>query len=264
MPWTPDFRLTQTPRKEVHLLRRNVDDWQAQCSEALDELLDLARLQNTFPRLGRKRDEKFPILGAKFDIGIERSGSSLFGIVGRGAHMTVYVRSASGLKFWIPQRNPKKATYGGMLDNAVAGGVALGEMPFECLVREAEEEAGMADETVRGGAHAAGMVTYLNVSDEKAGGELGLMNPVLLYVYDLEVGEDVVFKPVDGDVHAFHLMTLEQVMEEMRLSTFKPGSALVMLDFLVRHGIVTAENEKDYVEIVSRLHRRLPFPTTRH
>jgi len=42
---------------------------------------------------------------------------------------------------------------------------------------------------------------------------------------------------------------------------FKPNCALVVLEFLVRHGILTAENEPDYVEIVARLHRRLEFPT---
>jgi len=202
-----------------------------------------------------------PILGARFDVAIERSASSLFGIIGRGAHMNVYVRSPSGLKIWVPQRGLQKATYGGMLDNCVAGGVAAEEMPFDCIVREAEEEAGLDDRVVREQAKPVGTVGYFNVSDEKAGGEVGLMNPGLLYCYDLEVGEDAVFKVVDDDVHAFHLMTMEEAMESMREGRWKPASALVMLDFFVRHGIVTAENENDYAEIVSRLRRRLPFPT---
>ncbi len=47
----------------------------------------------------------------------------------------------------------------------------------------------------------------------------------------------------------------------MALGEFKPNCALVLLDFFVRHGIVTAENEPDYIDIVSRLHRRVEFPT---
>lgn len=262
LPWTADFQLRSPTRKEVHLLRGDGENWQVGCNQAIDGLLDLARAKHIFPRLGRKRDEQFPIVGARFDIGIERSASSLFGIIGQGAHMQVYTRTASGLKFWIPQRNPNKSTYPGMLDNTVAGGVAAGEMPFECLVREAAEEAAMPEEVVRRDARAAGTVTWFNISDERAGGELGLMNPGVLYVYDLEVGEDVMFKPVDDDVYAFHLMDTQEVMAAMARSEFKPVCALVMIDFFIRHGIMTAENEPDYVEIVSRLHRKLPFPTS--
>ncbi|OBT98268.2 hypothetical protein VE01_03139 [Pseudogymnoascus verrucosus] len=262
MPWTPDFRLVTTPHKEVHLIKQDREDWQEACVKAIDDLLDLAREKKTFPGLGKKRDEQFPIVGASFDIGIERSASSLFGIVGRGAHMTVYTRTSSGMKFWIPRRNAKKSTWPNMLDNTVAGGVARGEMPFECLVREAGEEAALSEELVRRDTVAAGAVTWFNISDEKAGGELGLMNPGVLYVYDLEVGEHVTFKPVDNDVQSFHLLGVDEVKEAMRNGEFKPSCATVMIDFFVRHGFITAENEKDYTEIVSRLHRKLPFKTS--
>lgn len=42
---------------------------------------------------------------------------------------------------------------------------------------------------------------------------------------------------------------------------FKPNCAMVLLDFFVRHAILTPDNEADYAEIVSRLHRKLPFQT---
>ncbi|KAK4658392.1 hypothetical protein QC762_101430 [Podospora pseudocomata] len=263
MPWTPSFRLIPES-KQVHLLKYpGRKDWQTACNEAIDELLDLTRAKKVFPRLGKKRDEKFPIVGAKFDIGIERSAMSLFGIIGQGAHMTVYTRTSLGeMKFWIPRRNANKSTYPDMLDQAVAGGVAQGETPFECIVREAGEETALDEEVVRGDVVAAGTVTWFNVSDEKAGGEVGLMNPGVLYVYDLEVGQEVVFKPVDDDIQAFHLMSVDEVRDAMRSGEFKPSCAAVMMDFFVRHGFITAENEVDYVEIVSRLHRKLPFRTS--
>jgi len=262
MPWTSNFRIDHTPRKEIHLLKPDErDDWHAACGKAIDELLDLARARNAFPLLGKKRNEQFPILGAKFDIGIERSAMSLFGIVGRGAHMTVYTRTPDGMKFWIPRRNANKSTWPNMLDQAVAGGVARGEMPFECIVREAAEEAALSEELVRQNAVAAGAVTWFNISDERAGGERGLMNPGVLYVYDLEVGPDIVFKPVDNDIQSFHLMGVGEVKDAMRNGEFKPSCATVMMDFFIRHGFITADNEEDYVEIISRLHRKLPFGT---
>jgi 8-oxo-dGTP pyrophosphatase MutT (NUDIX family) len=263
MPWTPNFRVVRSPRKEVHLLKPQgaADDWQQACSAAIDELLDAARALNAFPRLGKKRNEQFPIVGARFDVGIERSAMSLFGIVGRGAHLTVYTRTSEGVKFWIPRRNANKSTYPNMLDQAVAGGVARGESPLDCIVREADEEAALSPDLVRRDIVSAGTVTWFNISDDRAGGEPGLMNPGVLYVYDLEVSNDVVFRPVDNDIQSFHLMGVDEVKAAIGNGDFKPSCAAVMLDFFVRHGFITAENEKDYVELVSRLHRKLPFRT---
>jgi 8-oxo-dGTP pyrophosphatase MutT (NUDIX family) len=261
MPWTSNFRVIRKPIKEVHLIQPEGPNWQEKCTQIIEQQVELAREKGVFPALGKTRHEIFPIVGANFSVGIDRSAFSMLGSIGRGVHMTVYTRTESGLKFWIPQRNFKKA-YGGLLDNTVAGGMALGEKPLECLVREAEEEAGMSEELIRENARAVGTVTWMSVSDERARGQAGLINPGVLYVYDLEVGPEVVFKVVDDDVYAFHLMGTEEVKRAMLEGRFKPASASVLVDFFVRHGIVTAEEEEDYTEIVSRLHRKLPLPTS--
>lgn len=262
MPWTSGFRLSKSPRKSIHLLKpKDTDNWQESCGEAIQQLINLARERHVFPRLGKKTQEQFPIIGASFDIGIERPAFSLFGIVGRGAHMTVFVRSERGMQFWVPRRGATKSTYPNMLDQAVAGGVARGETPLECIAREANEEAGLSAEIVRERAVSAGTVSWFNVSDERAGGEPGLMNPGILNVYDLEVGGDVVFKPAEEDIESYSLMEADEVKEALRRGEFKPSCAMVMLDFFIRHGIITAENERDYDEIAQRLHRRLPLKT---
>ncbi|CAN8104876.1 unnamed protein product [Discula destructiva] len=260
MPWTASFHVSKSQPKKIQLLKPDDSgEWQSTCAEAIQELVDQAREQRVFPRLGKKTTEQFPILGARFDIGIERSAFSLFGIIGRGAHMTVYTRTTAGFNFWIARRSATKSTYPNMLDQAVAGGVARGETPLECIAREASEEAGMSLEVVRNKAVAAGTVSWFNVSDEKAGGEVGLMNPGILYVYDLQVGDGADFKPVEEDIEKFTLMGLDDVLAALRRGEFKPSCAMVMLDFLIRHGMVIAESEPDYGEIVSRLHRKLPF-----
>jgi hypothetical protein len=66
--------------------------------------------------------------------------------------------------------------------------------------------------------------------------------------------------PRDGEVEGFELMGVEEVRVGLAEGRFKPNSSLVLVDFLVRHGVLTPENESDYVEIVGRLHRRLEFP----
>lgn len=61
-------------------------------------------------------------------------------------------------------------------------------MLFECIVCEVGEEVVLDEEVVRRDVVVVGMVMWFNVFDEKVGGEVGLMNLGVLYVYDLEVG----------------------------------------------------------------------------
>ena len=43
----------------------------------------------------------------------------------------------------------------------------------------------------------------------------------------------------------------------MRRGEFNPNCALLVLDFFIRHGILTPENEADFDEVKSRLPRPL-------
>ena len=105
-------------------------------------------------------------------------------------------------------------------------------------------------------------MTYIGLSSEANGGKEQLIATDIVYVYDLEVGPDVKPVPKDGEVKEFYLMTVDEVKDALANNEFKTNSAVVMVDFFIRHGIITAENEPDYVEIITRRHRRLPFPTT--
>ncbi|KAK3174479.1 hypothetical protein OEA41_001725 [Lepraria neglecta] len=212
------------------------------------------------------RNELYPIYGhndpSEKTISMERAGSALFGINSYGVHMTVYLNTTEGMKIWVPRRTKNKQTYGGYLDNTVAGGLCTGEQPFECMIRECAEEASLPEHLVRSNAKPCGTVSYIHIRDERAGGETGLVQPECQHVYDMEVGADVIPKPCDNEVEDFYLLTVKQVQEALAEGQFKPNCALVLLDFFVRHGILKGENEPDYIEIVSRLHRKMPFPTS--
>jgi hypothetical protein len=73
------------------------------------------------------RDELYPVYGPGNELlfSVERSASTLLGVVTYGVHMTGFVRddgASFGMKIWVPRRAKNKQTYGGMLDNTVAGG----------------------------------------------------------------------------------------------------------------------------------------------
>ena len=258
MNWTSDWRIDRED-KTVTLLGGS----QSELDTAIAKQADLERRRGHFKVVAGWRDELYAAYdsGRRLLLNMERSASSLFGIVTYGIHMTGYVKEADEIKIWVPQRAKNKSTYPSMLDNTVAGGISSGEDPFESTIREAQEEAGLPEAIIRKGARACGTVTYFHIRDERAGGETGLFQPECQYVYDLEVPSGVIPKPEDDEVEQFHLMSVEEVREALGEGKFKPNCAAVMIDFFIRHGILRHDNEKDYIEIVSRLHRRLEFPT---
>ena len=256
MPWTADFEINHSGSRNVTLLAKDT----ASANAALKRVLDDARAKGSFAVLRGWRNELYPILGHDYALQMERSGCALFGILTFGVHMTGFVQTEKDMKIWIPRRSRTKSTYRGMLDNMVAGGISVGEQPFESLIREAAEEASLEEELIRNGARACGTVSYFLERDERAGGEIGLCQPEIQYVYDIRLPESVVPKPSDDEVEEFYLMSIEEVQQALFRNEFKPNCAVVMLDFFVRHGIVTPENEPRYLELVSRMHRTLPFP----
>ena len=262
MPWTKEW-LVETERKRVtFMFERRTDSKAKDCSKTMADFLSRVRDQKSFRVLEGWRHELYPIygLGRELLLSMERSATPLFGVVTYGVHMTAFVGEGHDMKIWAPKRAKTKQTYPGMMDNTVAGGLSTGEKPFDCLIREAQEEASLPEDVVRS-AKPCGTLTYFHVRDARAGGETGLCQPECQYLYDLELSPDTVPTPGDNEAVDFQLLRVEEVQQAMAAGQFKPNCALVLLEFFVRHGILTAENEPDYIEIVARLHRRLEFPT---
>lgn len=262
MPWTKDWIVDKERHRVTLMFERTTDSAEKDCSKTIAEFLQGLREQKTFRVLDGWRSELYPVYGPKRRLlfSMERSAAALLGVVTYGVHMTAFVREDNTVKIWAPRRAETKQTYPGMMDNTVAGGLSTGEQPFNCLIREAEEEASLPKDIARH-AKACGTLTYFHVRDARAGGETGLCQPECQYLYDLELSPDIVPRPGDDEAVDFQLLSVEDVKKAMAAGKFKPNCAIVLLEFFVRHGIVTAENEPDYIEIVSRLHRRLEFPT---
>ncbi|KAK7926968.1 thiamine pyrophosphokinase-related protein [Apiospora marii] len=242
-------------------------------SAAVAAVMQRWREQKTFALLSGWRDELWPVYATSDPkspevlYSIERAAAGLLGVMRYGVHMTGYVRPEGGddndntnLKIWVPRRAVDKSTYPSMLDNTVAGGLMTGEDPFECMVREADEEATLPEALMREKCQLTGTVSYIYITDERAGGEKGLIYPETQWVYDIELPADVVPAPKDGEVAEFYLWTVAEVQEALARGEFKPNCALILIDFFVRKGILTKENETHYDEIVRRLHREVPFP----
>lgn len=178
---------------------------------ALSRLIERAILDDTFKIIHRQHSEPYPIVGANYPVSLERYAAPLFGIISRGAHLTAYTNTPEGLKIWVPRRSPHIFTYPNCLDTTVAGGVTAGEGPFECIVREAAEEASLDEGLVRETTKAVGCISYVSHKDAPGGSEKGLISPELIYVFDLELPADVICKQNDEEVKEFYLMDVEEV-----------------------------------------------------
>jgi 8-oxo-dGTP pyrophosphatase MutT (NUDIX family) len=195
---------------------------------------------------------------------LERSAAQLFGVVTYGVHMTAYCidpsrSSLDAYQIWVPRRSKTKQTYPGMLDNTVAGGLGANEDQHNCLVREAEEEASLPEE-ITAQAKLVGTVSYFHISDGRSGSGTGLLQPECQFVYDLDLTDkNVVLKPGDSEVEHFELMPARELWAKLLAREFKPNSALVLIEFFIRHGICPVAVDSTYGETVARLHRRLEF-----
>jgi len=185
---------------------------------------------------GRREDARFLV---------DRACAPYFGIRAFGQHINGFVRTGDGLRMWIARRSADRRVYPNRLDNMVAGGLPWGIALRDNIRKECAEEAGMpaalADHAI-----SVGAITYCRAS--KRG-----LKPDVMYCYDLELPEDFEPRCQDGEVAGFELVALDRVAEIVRdTNDFKLNCNLVIIDFLVRHGVLTPEHP-DYLEIVQRL-----------
>ncbi|KAI1641786.1 NUDIX hydrolase domain-like protein [Daldinia loculata] len=263
MPWTSHFQVNHsTPRTVSVLDSSNGKDTASAVNAAFSELINICIEQNLFHILDGKHSEPFAIVSAKYPVHMERFAAALFGITSRGAYITAYTKTPEGeIKLWIGRRAAHLYTSPGMLDGTVAGGIKAGSSPLETIIHEADEEASLPEKLVRERVRSVGVLTYITATGPDFPGEKGLVIPDIIYVHDLELPSDVVPKPNDDEVETFYSMTVEEVQRGLLNGEFKPDSAAVLINFFIRHGVITADNEKDFVELSMRLHRRLPFRT---
>jgi 8-oxo-dGTP pyrophosphatase MutT (NUDIX family) len=190
------------------------------------------------------RNEWFPIVrrfGAPPLMRLERAAVPVFGAHAYGVHMNGFVRDGGRLKLWIGKRAADRPIEPGKLDHLVAGGIPLGMGVKECLAKECEEEASIPA-ALAARAMPAGAIRYRMEHQ-------GWLRNDTMFVYDLELPAD--FKPVnsDGEIASFKLMELDEVEEILAAGeAFKFNVALVLIDFLIRHGHI-APDYPDYSDL---------------
>lgn len=218
-------------------------------SAALAPLVDeLAAEQRIHAPLG----EYYPVTAGNRDRALcrlDRSAAAFFGIRAFGQHLNGYVRDGDRLLMWLGRRARDRLIFPGRLDNLVAGGLPHGIGLMDNLVKECQEEAGMPEALARR-ARPVGSVTYNAVSRRG-------LKPDVLYCYDLELAADFRPRNTDGEVEEFQLLPIEEVARLVReTDEFKLNCNLVIVDFLIRHGVL-GPDQPGYLDLVTGLRPRL-------
>tara|TARA_B100000029_G_scaffold3441_1_gene4136 strand:- start:696 stop:1550 length:855 start_codon:yes stop_codon:yes gene_type:complete len=178
---------------------------------------------------------------------LNRAYVSAFGVRAYGIHLTGYVRKSGNIFVWVPRRASDRVVYPGKWDNTVAGGQPAGISLQENLIKECAEEANIGPAYV---AHArpVGTISYRHEL------QYGLRDD-LIFAYELELPLDFQPTNTDGEVEDFQLWPVEEVMDVVAAGDdFKFNCNLVLIDFFIRHGILTKAHQ-DFDEIRCQLYR---------
>lgn len=161
---------------------------------------------------------------------IDRGAIPAFGIEATGVHVNGLVHRAGGLHLWVARRAANKILDPGKLDHIVAGGVPAGLSPFACLIKEAAEEAAIPEAL----AATARPVSEIRYAMDRPEG----LRRDRLHCFDLDLPEDFVPRPADGEVESFELWPIEQAFAAVRdTEAFKFNVTLVLIDLFQRLGM---------------------------
>jgi 8-oxo-dGTP pyrophosphatase MutT (NUDIX family) len=228
---------------------------------SVSRVINSLRAEGSVPMLDGWRDEQFAIRRSFFSptlFTVERSAAGLFGCPAYGVFVVGYVaddESTPGVpsRVWVGRRSPTKQTWPNLLDCLAAGGMPAGSLPLEAVRKEAAEEAGMHP-NLASNIRPSGGVCYTGLD------ETGwALKRDVLYTFDLLCPADFVPSCTDGEVASFECVSVDDLVSLIMRHAhdeiqFKPNVAVVFIDFLMRHGFVSPD-EDGYLELLAELRR---------
>ncbi len=221
-------------------------------TRAFERVVETLDARNVFTF--RKMREMYPVhpgWGRPALFEVERNTTIFLGVRTQGVHVNGYSCDAKGRRtIWLQERARTISAWPGRLDQMAAGGQPVGISVRDNMIKEGGEEA-LLDASLMEQAVSVGTISYcLNFAE-------GIRRDTI-FLFDLCLPEGIAPRPDGEEVAAFHAIPEKEALAMLydpAETRFKPNADLALIDFFVRHGVVTPDNEPDYVRIVKALRR---------
>jgi Domain of unknown function (DUF4743)/NUDIX domain len=212
------------------------------CSAAIAEVVESLASQDV---IRGWRDEKITIAESFYAPSlfyIERAASLYFGLTVYASHLNALVMRNGAAHMWIARRAANKHQDPGKLDNIAAGRIARGFSPWETLVIESFEEAGIVEQFTKN-AKSTGAIKSIREVDE------GLHHEII-FTHDIVLPENFTPQNQDGEVAEFMCVPISEIMTMVEDGAdFTVDAMLVIVDCLIRHAYITAYRD-DYLDLI--------------
>ena len=187
------------------------------------------------------RDERSVVwYGERPLFGIERALLRPLGLTLRSVQACAWRQTASGPMIWVAHRSMSKPIDPGKFDALVAGGIAGLDAPWDTLIRECHEEAGIPP-ALLGTALPAGQLELSYAADYD---ELPALHCEHVTLYELELPPDFIPTPNDGEHQAILSMSPEEALASIALGGWTPDGAQATADLISRQGWSSAKQGK--------------------
>lgn len=168
---------------------------------------------------------------------IERSLLRPLGLLLPSVQASVYTLTDEGPRIWIARRAASKPVDPGCLDALVAGGISGFDDAMSTLVRECEEEAGIAAKI----ALTAQATGSIDVTYDTQDHGLTVTHRERIALHDLAVPADFVPVNRDGEHEAILAMSPMQAWLSMDQNAWTPDGAQATRALIERHGWLPRE-----------------------
>ncbi|WP_348945005.1 DUF4743 domain-containing protein [Chitinibacter sp. FCG-7] len=146
---------------------------------------------------------------------LERGAFRRFGLCSQAVHINGLTDRAGLTQIWLGQRAASKGIDPNYLDNLAAGGIPHNESPEQCVIRELAEEAGISQ-------HIAQQAVYIEQTRSTRNENDGTHDEIL-YCYDLQLPTDLTPHNTDGEVAAFHCVSMAECAARLPEMTWDAG-----------------------------------------
>jgi hypothetical protein len=168
------------------------------------------------------------------------------------------INAYHGDQMWISTRGTGVHEYAGALDNLVTAGQVAGRTIYEHALVEAHEEAGLSEQDCAA-MRSTGMIHIARHTSA------GFVFDENIYVYDLDTQGSITPSIVnEWETAKIELWSFDKILETVKTTDqFRPEASLCLIDFFIRHGVITPDNDPDYDALCFGLRSAVNYSATR-